>query len=183
MRSIGVVFTVGLAFFTTACTTRPQAYAPPAQIVMPAGPEPAASAGNGLLFAMSDPDANQHILADVFSAGSGEEWRFTGLHSKFRFEISRLSRLGFYMRFYNSAEALAARGPASFSITVNGNRFESPRFIGAGDQEYRRPIPDGWIAHPGVIDVSLDVDRGWRSSDGTTYGILLNSIGFEERER
>ena len=182
MRSILSAFMCGVVFFIAGCNRLPETYAPPAQVIMPAGSDPPASPGNGMLFAMSDPDANTHILGDVYSADSGDEWRFTGLHPKFRFDVRHATHLGFYLRFYNSDDAIRARGPVSFSITINGNHFQSPRIGGTGDLEYRRPIPDGWIATPGRVDVSIDVEPGWHSPDGTTYGILLNSIGFEERQ-
>ena len=33
----------------------------------------------------------------------------------------------------------------------------------------------------GFADVSLDIDPPLHAPNGTTYGVLLNSIGFEER--
>jgi len=148
---------------------------------MPSGPEPAvASYSDPLVVAMSDPDASARIIADVFPADPGEEWQFTGLHPKFRLQLQRVSPLNFYMRFDNSVEAVRDWGPVSFTITINGNRFRSSRFS-SGGQEYRRPVPDGWITKPGPVDIAVDIEPPRRAPDGTPYGIRLHSIGFEER--
>ena len=146
---------------------------------MPSGKEPAAPSGNGLLIAMSDHDADAHILADVFANNPGAEWRFTSLHPKFRFDVPSVAHLNFYMRFFNLDRALRDRGPVSFSIAITGHTFQSPRFPSAGDMEYRRPIPEEWIVQPGRVEVSVDISPAWKAPDGETYGVLLNSIGFE----
>jgi hypothetical protein len=132
------------------------------------------------MIAMSDPDVSTRIVADVFYAGPGEEWRSTGLHPKFRLQLQHVSPLDFYMRFINSGEAVRARGPISFLITINGNSFRSYRFS-SGDQEYRRPIPDGWITKPGPVEIAVDIEPAKLAPDGTPYGIEVHSIGFVER--
>jgi hypothetical protein len=161
------------------CNRLPDAYAPPEQVVMPTGPEPTVAPGSGWMVAMSDPDADVHIVSDVFR-DAGSEWAFTGLHPKFRFTIRDGTRVNFYVRFFNHDEALRARGPVSFTITINGHDFQSPRFTGSGNQEYRTPpLPNDWIVAPGLANVSLDIEPPWHAGSGTVYGVLLNSIGFE----
>lgn len=116
---------------------------------------------------MSDPDASTRIITDVFPGDPGDEWRLTGLHPKFQLQIQRVSPLNFYMRFENSESE-----PVSFTITIDGHSFQSPRFS-TGSQEYRRPLPDGWLAKPGPVDITVEI--------AAPHGILLHSIGFEER--
>ena len=171
----------GLMIFVPGCSRQVPSYPPPAQIVLPSGPEPplVPDPSRGRLIAMSDPDVDSHILSGVFAADPGAEWRFTGPTAKFRFDVPQTADLIFYMRFYNPADALRARGPMSFSVIVNGNRIASPRYTGSGDQEFRRPIPAGWILKPGPVDVSIEIDPPWHASDGLTYGVMLNSVGFE----
>ncbi|HTS50543.1 MAG TPA: hypothetical protein VMH05_21505 [Bryobacteraceae bacterium] len=140
-------------------------------------------AGDGLLLAMADPDAGQHILADVYPAPDGVEWRFTGLHPKFRLHIQDSSKLDFYIRFFVHEESLIARGPLSFWVDINGHRFLSSRFSLPGDLEYRHAVPPAWIDAPGSVDISLDIQAPWRYPDGTIYGLYLHSIGFERRDR
>jgi len=171
----------GLIILSAACSRQVPSYPPPAQVVLPSGPEPplVADPSPGRLIAMSDPDADSHILSGVFAADQGAEWRFTGPTARFRFDVPQTTGLSFYMRFFNTADALRARGPMSFSVLVNGNRIVSPRYTGSGDQEFRRPIPAGWILKPGPVDVSIEIDPPWHASDGMSYGVMLNSIGFE----
>jgi len=70
--------------------------------------------------------------------------------------------------------------PVSLRIALNGNSFQTYRFIQSGDMEYRKPIPDSWIPGPGPVDIALDVDPPWRLPDGNTVGVLLHSIGFQK---
>ena len=172
-----------LAALVVLSSCDPGAYAPPAQIAMPSGPEPANAPDPDadLLVAMSDPDADAHIRGDVFGSEAGSEWRFTGLHPAFRMDVRRVSGLTFYLRCSNTAEMLRARGPVTFDITINGTHFRSPRFATEGDIEYRRPIPDGWIQSPGPVEIRIDVSPPWHAPDGMTYGMFLNSVGFEKR--
>lgn len=172
---------VALAAILIVWSCTPAAYAPPAQVAMPSGPEPPATPNPdaGLIVTMSDPDANAHILGDVFPAEPGSEWRFTGLHPKFRLEVQRVVPLTFYMRFSNISEMLRDRGPAIFSIAINGKPFH--RFTATIEPEHRWPVPDGWIVKPGSVEVSIDISPPWRGPFNTTMGIHLHSVGFEER--
>jgi hypothetical protein len=165
----------------SACS-HPDAFPPPAQVVMPSGPEPAAAAENAArpLLAMSDPDADAHIIRDVPPAGNDPDWRFTGLHPKFRLELVDVSHLVFYVRFFNHGEALLARGPVSFKVDINGKQFQSERFPYEGDAEYRHPLPDGFIARPGLVEISLDISPPWQYPGDGTVGVLLHSIGFQQ---
>ena len=130
---------------------------------------------------MSDPDADQHLLGDVFPQGDDPEWRFTGLHPRFRFELQDTSRLMFYLRFFNHAEALRARGPVSFVVNINGKQIRSPRFGLEGEQEFRYPVPNGAIPGPGAVEVSLDVSAGWQfPGSSQVNGLLIHTIGFEQ---
>jgi hypothetical protein len=176
---IGIV----LAAFLAAGCSHPDAYPVPEQVVLPSGPEPAITVipGPRQMVAMSDPDAAAHLLSDVFPAGDDPEWRFTGLHPRFRLEVQQTSRLMFYLRFFNHAEALQARGPVSFVVNINGKQIRSPRFPIEGTLEFRYPVPKGAITAPGPVDVSLDVPTGWKFP-GTqqVYGLLIHTIGFEQ---
>jgi hypothetical protein len=150
---------------------------------MPPGPEPANAPDRdaGLLVAMSDPDADAHIVRDVFGSDPGSEWRFTGLHPAFDIEVPREPHLTFYLRCSNGADMLRSRGPVTLAIALNGRPFQSPRIAVEGQFEYRWPVPDGWIQSPGLVEISIDISPPWHSPDGTTYGTFLNSVGFEKR--
>jgi hypothetical protein len=162
-----------------SCTPPP--YPPPAQVALPSGPEPPATPDPtaGLMVAMSDPDANAHILSDVFPSDPGEEWRFTGLHPKFRVVVQRVVPLTFYMRFSNLTEMLRDRGPATFAIAIDGKPFH--RFSATIEEENRWPVPDGIIVKPGNVEVSIDISPPWHGPFNTIVGIQLHSVGFEER--
>jgi hypothetical protein len=162
-----------------SCT--PLSYPPPAQIAMPSGPEPPATPdpAAGLIVAMSDSDADFHILGDVFPGGPGEEWRFTGLHPKFRLEVQRVVPLNFYIRFSNTVEMLRDRGPATFAIAIDGKPFH--RFTAAVEPEHRWPVPDGWFVKPGSVEISIDISPPWHGPFNAAIGIQLHSVGFEER--
>jgi len=177
------LFALACAAILPGCSRLPEAFSPPQQIELPSGPEPAATPiRNLLLLEMSDPDIGSHILADVLENQPGIEWRFTGPHPRFRlqWDAPPPPKLVFYLRFYNHEEALKARGPVFLSITINGHTFRSDRFASNGDIEYRRQIPDEWIAGVHTIDIALNVDPPWRAPDGITYGVSIHSIGFVE---
>jgi hypothetical protein len=177
---------IAAVLLTIACTScrKSEAWAPPPQVTLPSGPEPASAIANGerLLVAMSDSDANAHILSDVFAGLDGAEFRFTGLHPQFLVQADNVGNLDFYMRFFNHDEALRARGPVSCTVAINGRSFRTPPFDARGDQEYRWTLPDGWLAKPGPIEISLDIEPPWRQRDGKDYGVLLHSVGFERRQ-
>jgi hypothetical protein len=105
-RSCGIIKPIGhtgsyliaalvLALVSTSCG-QPAASPPPPQVVLPSGPEPAgatASSGERLLVAMSDSDANAHILGDVSSGLDDGEFRFTGLHPQFLVRVENAKDL------------------------------------------------------------------------------------------
>src|ERR1017187_10036719 len=80
-----------------AASGEPKPYAPPPQVVMPSGPEPAVATASGeqLLVTMSDSHASAHILGDVFTAIEGAEFRFTGLHPQFLLQVDDPAGLDF----------------------------------------------------------------------------------------
>ena len=150
--------------------------------VEPEAPLSLEAQGDGLLLEMSDPTANSQILADIAPETNGAEWRFTGAHPRFRLQLHSARALNFYMRFFLHDQSLRDRGPVSFRVTLNGHSFQTYRFTQAGDMEYRRPIPESWVAAPAAVEVALDVDPPWHLADGAALGVLLHSIGFEKRE-
>ena len=176
-----VAFIGSVLLCGSSCFGEPRWYAPPPQVLMPSGPElPAAVApGERLLIAMSDPDANAHILADVFPEPNGAEWRWTGLHPRFLIRVDDAAGLTFYLRFFNHEEALRARGPVSFTVRINHKVLGSHRFDTDGDQVWRESLQDGWLGTGGAVEVSVDMDPPWRQPNGLERGVLLHSIGFE----
>jgi len=174
---------IALAFVFILSSCTPPPYAPPPQVKLPQGPEPPITRDPkaGLILAMSDPDANDHILADMFPGDVGSEWRFTGLHPKFRLDVRHTAPLYFYLRFSVTDEMVRDRGPVTIAIAIDGKPFQAPRFTTNGEREYRWPVPDGLVPAAGVIAVSLDISPPWRAPDGNLYGVFLNTVGFEER--
>ena len=166
-----------------ASCAKPPSYAPPAQVILPSGPEPAsgAAASERLVIAMSDTDVNSHVVSDVFTGLDRAEFRFTGLHPQFQIQVANPKNLDLYVRLFNHDEALRDRGPVHVTATLNGKSFPLPPFDARGDQEFRLPLPDGWLDKPGPVEISLDIDPPWHHPDGNTYGILLNAIGFVRR--
>src|SRR5258708_12343821 len=69
LKIAALIATVLLALGCTSCG-KPAVWAPPPQVILPLGPEPASATARGerLLVAMSDSDANAHIPADAFTA-------------------------------------------------------------------------------------------------------------------
>ena len=168
-------------FIVGSCTPPP--YPPPPQVAMPSGPEPPITPDPtaGLLVAMSDPDADAHILGDVFPSDPGSEWRFTGLHPKFRLDVQHTAPLYFYLRFSTIDEMQRDRGAVTFAIAINGKPLQSPRFTTNGEREYRWPVPEGLVPNRGIVEISIDISPPWRLPDGTPVGTFLNTVGFEER--
>jgi len=171
-RRFGLVFPALLLFGFSW----PDSYPPPAQIVMPAGAEPAIPAKTGPreFLAMSDPDVDAHILGDVFPPDDNVEWRYTGLHPRFRLDVRDQSRLVFYLRFFNPGDALRERGPVTVTVNINGQKATSQRFAYEADQEMRYRLIPGILTQPGPVEITLDISPAWHD-----YGLMIHSIGFE----
>lgn len=151
---------------------------------MPSGPEASLNTdadGDGLLLEMSDPASNSQIVGGMAPGTTGSEWRFTRAHPRFRLQLRTAGPFTFYIRFFLHEQSLPVRGPITLNVTVNGHSFQTYRFTQAGDTEYRKPMPESWIVAPGPVDFAMDVDPPWRLPDGTIWGVLLHSIGFEKR--
>src|SRR5215510_9411383 len=143
-----------------ACSRQPNSYPPPAQFVMPSGPEPRVppQTGERLMLFMSDEDVGSYMTDDIKEGVEGYVYRPVGLHPKFRLNIERVSRFDFYIRFFNHEAALRERGPVSLVIGIRGRYFKTPGFSFGGSQKYRWIIPEGWITEPGPLELSLDID-------------------------
>ena len=160
------------------CSGNPRTYAPPAQFVMPRTTDVTTQV---LLVKMNDPETSFNILDGVFDAGHGWGLKWTSNRAHFQLLAGDLGNTDFLMRYALDPMSLRARGRVQFSVTVDGQVFDSWTEAVAGEHVHRRPAAALQSKQAGTVDLSLTVDPPWISRDGTKFGIFLDSIGFVSR--
>jgi hypothetical protein len=151
-----------------SCTRIPDSYPTPVQY----GTTPPPDAP---LLTLGFPNSHARILQDVHEDPTTKGGLWTGQHPAFSFTLKRTDNLDFYMRFSVHSTTFKDTGPVTITIHVNDEVIDRVRIDAPGEREYSHPVP----AKSPVI-VHLDVDPVWMY-DGTTMGVILWSIGFEER--
>lgn len=153
----------------------------PAQYTMPPGEDPRVPPPdpNRALVLMSEPDAVNFIVQDVLETREGVEWRTTGAHPKFRFPRVEPGRLDFYLRCFVAPDHLKIRGEVLLTVSINGHALGRVDVRRPGILEQRLPIPGGFLAAPGPVELAMDVDPLW--GEERNAGVLVHSIGFERQ--
>jgi len=171
-----------LCLLTCSCVSAPDSYPPPAQFVMPSGPEPPAAMPDAFrpLINMADLDWKSHVLADVLDGPDSEEWRWCRPSPRFRITPNEIQGAQFYMRFIVVADILRKSGAVTVAISINGHELDRPRYVEDGEHEYTRAVPDGWLVANQPVTIALDVTPPLVTASGDKLGILLHSIGFKK---
>ena len=177
MTRLALVPIVCLALI--ACR-EPESYPPPAQFVMPSGPEPAATMPdpNRPLIAMADLDWKTHVVDGVLDGPDGETFRWCHPKAEFRMAPTDVRGLVFYTRFILVDDQFR-NGAVTLTISINGHTLDRARMAKSGGQEYSRPVPDGWLVAGQPAIITLDLSP-WLMSNGEQLGVLLHSIGFKK---
>ena len=160
----------------------PESYPPPAQFVMPSGPEPPATMPdpNRLLIAMADLDWKSHVIDGVLDGPDSENYRWCHPRALFRLTPTDIRSLVFYTRFILIDAQFRPAGVVTLTISINGHTLDRARFVKSGDQEYLRPVPEGWLTAGEPVIITLDLAPPLPVANGDQLGVLLHSIGFRK---
>jgi hypothetical protein len=158
------------------CSRDTDWYPPPAQrpSTGPAGPALKS------FIAMSDPAANAHIVKDISPTLEGGAWRWTLQRPELRLYVTRAEHLTLVVDFALIAEPLAATGPVTLSVLVNGKLLGKQKFSTAGPQKLTLPVPAGMVQPDAVNQVAIELDKVWKSPNRGPLGMILVSAGFKE---
>jgi hypothetical protein len=129
---------------------------------------------------MGDPAANTHIVKDISPTVEGGAWRWTLQRPELRFYLAKAEHLTFVADFALVAEPLAATGPLTLSVLVNGKALGKQRFATAGPQKLALPVPPEMIKQDAVNQVAIELDKVWKSPSRGPLGIVLVSAGFKK---
>ena len=159
----------------------PDSYPLPKQFIMPSGPEPAVAMPdpNRLLIEMADLDWKSHALAGVLDGPDGEEMRWCRPSVRFRLTPKDVQGLSFYMRFILVDDLLRQSGAAALAVSINGRELDRAKLTNGGEQEYRHPVPNDWLAAGQPVTIAVDITPPL-ATPGGELGVLLRSIGFKK---
>lgn len=163
------------AFALCACSRGPASYRPPAQFRMPATPE---SRQVVAFVKLNELNSLLVIQDGVFDAGHGWGFKWTSDRANFRFVTSDLKKTDFYLYYALDPQTFGQRGPVRIAIQIDGKPFDSFVESVAGEHTHRHPADELSSATIRTLDLSLQVDPPWVSSDGTKFGIFAGEIGF-----
>jgi len=150
-------------------------YAPPAQKVMPEGPN---SLRDRPLLRMRDPDIDHFIIEDLMSYSVGQ-WRWTRQHPRFRIFVADPNGRELYLRFALIDSVFRQTGTMTISMTVNGRALAAAKYNAPGEYEFSRPVPDDLLREHSPAIVGLDIDPVFiGKEDGAILGIYLDTVGL-----
>jgi hypothetical protein len=162
------------------CSDSVPAYAPPAQFVMPQGPDPRREVR---LLAMNDLDAMFSVLEGVPGSGAGAEYKWTADRARFEFRVPSLDHNDLIMRYRLHSDTLKQTGPVRIAIEVDGQPFDSFVRGAAGAFEYLHAADNIPVRVGQPLIVTLTVQPPYiAKADKARLGILLNVIGFVPRQ-
>jgi hypothetical protein len=160
------------------CSRTPKSYAPPAQFVMPSGPDPVTEVR---LVTTNHPDAPFSIIDGVLDAGYGWGFKWTLDRAHFQFIAGDLTNNDLLLRYGMDPRTLHDRGPVTITIAINGKTFDIFTEGVEGVHEHRRPADAIKSKDIETLNLSLTVDPPWISPDGKKLGLYLGAIGFVPR--
>jgi hypothetical protein len=131
--------------------------------------------------AMTDPNVNEHIVADIASAWEGNGWRWTGARPVLRFTLPKIEKLTFFARFTVAGATFVQTGPVTLSFFINDRLLGKVRYAAEGDQRYEKPVPSEWLRLDEPNQVVIEIDPPYVSpGDQTKLGVNLYELGFKQ---
>jgi hypothetical protein len=180
VREAAAVIVCGLMMLT-GCGRVPDSYAIPAQYAMPPGADPSVLPGdpNRPFLVVSEPDASNFFVRDIVDTRDGVEFRATGADPAFRFPAVQPGQAYFHVRYYVHPDQVRIKGVVTLTVLINGRRLGQLTSLQQGVFDQRLPILPGMLTSAGPVELTIHVDPLW--GDKGEYGILIHSVGFEER--
>ena len=143
-------------------------YPPPAQKVMPTGPEPLLGPN---IARMSDLSVDAAVVKDVLKADPGSAWRWTNQHPRLKAWFHPGDPQNFYLRFTLAGVILKKIGPLTIRMIVNDHAFDARRFDKEQEYEYSKLVPAALLGPEDSAIVGFDrsdlcVAGRWREARG-----------------
>lgn len=133
----------------------------------------------GAVIAMSEPDADAHIVRDVSPAAEGAAWRWTFQRPELRFWLEQTKAQKLVADFAIAEDTFKSTGPVTVTFFVNGNLLGQQRCPQAGPYRFEKAVPAAWLRTDDFTLVAAQADKLWTSpTDGARLGFILNRIGF-----
>lgn len=161
----------------TACTPALE-YPPPAQKVMPKGPDPLPGAS---LVHVGDALTDAAIVREVLGGEPGSSWRWTNQHPRLKIWFHPEQSSTFYLRFTVAGVVLKETGPLTIRMIVNDQVLDTRTFDKEREYEYSKPVPAAMLGSNDSAVVGFDIDPIYVSErDGMKLGVLLQDIGLKQ---
>jgi hypothetical protein len=157
-----------------SCDRLPETYPPPEQRQPQALlPDPAA-----MMVDMSDPDASQHVVKDIYDA-PGQPWRWTAKQPTVKVLVYATENVKLSTDFAIWDDGFKKTGPLELSFLVNGHLLGEEKYITPGYKHFEKAVPADWLSPDTESTIAVDVDKLYVSPlDGAKFGFILTRIGF-----
>lgn len=127
---------------------------------------------------MGDPDANLHIVKDIYNPGNAP-WRWSDQNPTIRTLAVASDKLKFRVDFAIWNDSFKITGPVEITFLVNDRPLDKIRYTSAGEKHFEEPIPDGWLSTDTEATLALFVDKLYTSpNDGKHFGVILVRMGL-----
>ena len=158
-----------------ACDRLPETYPPPEQRHPVAGSNP-----DAMMVEMGDPDANLHIVKDVYGA-SNPSWRWTAQNPTVQLLVLNTENLKFHADFAIWDDGFKVTGPLEITYLVNGRLLDKVRYTTPGEKKFEKPVPADWVAADSDTTLGMSVDKLYVAPrDGVKFGVILVRMGFKQ---
>lgn len=153
-------------------------YPPPPQRQFANVEEPDALA---VFLQMGNPEASDHILADINEHIEGIGWRWTHEHPRLSYRLPRTKGWKFRAEFGFPASNFQDTGPVTVSFLINGHVLDKVRYTQPGDRRFEKAVPASWLRAGEETVAGADIDPPWIAPrDKARLGFVLHAVGFVE---
>ena len=133
---------------------------------------------------MTDGDAQQHFVADVFEPLAAN-WRWTGKRPLLRLNVPRLpahASLIYHIEFALSEYNFQTEAPVNLTFLVNGHVLDHEQYTAHGLFAFDKEIPQEWISS-GDTTLGAEIDRTFQlKNTGPRFGFILVALGLKRME-
>jgi hypothetical protein len=167
---------LGLALCLTGCDRLPESYAPPEQRHPVEGYNPGP---DPMMVAMSDPDASQHIVKDIYPPNN-PAWRWTGQNPTVQLPVLSNENMKVNAEFLIWEVSFPQTGPLEITFLVNGRQLDKVRYTAPGLKHFEKPVPAEWLAVNTNATLAMYIDKLYVTPrDGLKFGVILTHMGFK----
>ncbi|HXG32267.1 MAG TPA: hypothetical protein VNJ11_02800 [Bryobacteraceae bacterium] len=158
------------------CSRSPDLFTPPIERKPLTGAEPTRLRA---FVAMSDPDAEIHLVGGVNRRLEAGAWRWASGRAELQFVTRQVRGIRFVADVVVAEATFAQTGPVTLAFSVNGRPLGALRFETPGPRRFEQPVPDGWLHAGELVRVTIEADKVYVDPrDGTRLGFILHRAGF-----